>query len=190
MMGSGKSTVGKLLAHRLNYQFFDTDQYIEEKTGRKIPEIIRTDGYNKFAELELSALLAAPIHQCIVSTGGKTYLDKKCREFIDKTGKIAFLNVTLEEIEKRLTPEEIAKRSIQVSGKDLTGALDAIRKERFHIYRSGPAIEVDGVGTPDQICDRILGGFADEKIREALSKGIKLGGIQEAPPEGGIKEGT
>ena len=53
MMGSGKTTVGKLLAHRLCRPFVDTDALIEEREGRSIPEIFARDGEDAFRALEL-----------------------------------------------------------------------------------------------------------------------------------------
>lgn len=53
MMGSGKTTVGKLLAHRLRSPFVDTDALIEEREGRSIPDIFTQDGEGVFRTLEL-----------------------------------------------------------------------------------------------------------------------------------------
>ena len=54
MMGSGKTTVGKLLAKRLRRPFVDTDALIEEREGRSIPEIFERDGEDAFRALELA----------------------------------------------------------------------------------------------------------------------------------------
>ena len=54
MMGSGKTTVGKLLAQRLRRPFIDTDTFIEEREGRSIPDIFTKDGEDAFRALELA----------------------------------------------------------------------------------------------------------------------------------------
>ena len=51
-MGAGKSTIGKLLAEELGYSFIDTDNYIEENTGKTVPEIFETEGEESFREYE------------------------------------------------------------------------------------------------------------------------------------------
>lgn len=57
MMGAGKSTVGRLLAKRLDRQLFDSDRMIEERTGRTVREIFAADGEGAFRALETEVLL-------------------------------------------------------------------------------------------------------------------------------------
>ena len=177
-MGSGKTTVGKLLAEKLSCQFFDTDQFIEQATGRKVKDIIHKDGFGVFSVHELEALSNAPLEDCIVSTGGKTYLDKRCRDFVDSTGKVIFLNVSLEEIEKRLTKEELERRMIDLRGQELMGALAMIKKERYPTYKSGPSMEINGDGGPEEICERIIREIKNEQNQTFLQRGINFFDVQ------------
>jgi shikimate kinase len=71
MMGTGKSTVGKMLSQALGYCFFDTDALIEQLAGKKIAEIFEDDGEADFRALETEVLQEiAPFARCVVSTGG------------------------------------------------------------------------------------------------------------------------
>lgn len=71
MMGSGKSTVGKLISQALGYCFFDTDALIEQLAGKTIPEIFAEDGEEEFRGIETQVLQElAPFKNCIISTGG------------------------------------------------------------------------------------------------------------------------
>jgi shikimate kinase len=71
MMGSGKSTVGKLVSQALAYCFFDTDALIEQLAGKTIPEIFAEDGEEDFRAIETQVLMElAPFKDCIISTGG------------------------------------------------------------------------------------------------------------------------
>ena len=72
MMGSGKTTAGKLLAHRLRRPFVDTDALIEEREGRSIPEIFQRDGeaFFRSLELELSRELSGQSGLVIACGGG------------------------------------------------------------------------------------------------------------------------
>ncbi len=71
MMGSGKSTVGKLVSQALGYCFFDTDALIEQLAGKTIPEIFAEDGEEDFRAIETQVLMElAPFKDCIISTGG------------------------------------------------------------------------------------------------------------------------
>lgn len=70
-MGTGKSSLGKLLARKLNFTFIDTDAVIEEHQGRSISAIFATDGEPFFRQLEreLAGELAL-IQEAVISTGG------------------------------------------------------------------------------------------------------------------------
>ena len=70
-MGSGKSTVGKILAEKLNMNFVDTDKLIEEKEGMKIKDIFEQKGESYFRELERKQIEAVVKQEgLVVSTGG------------------------------------------------------------------------------------------------------------------------
>lgn len=71
MMGSGKSTVGKLVSKALGYCFFDTDILIEQLTQKKVSEIFAEDGEESFRELETQVLAElSPFKNCVIATGG------------------------------------------------------------------------------------------------------------------------
>ncbi|HVP24881.1 MAG TPA: shikimate dehydrogenase [Methanomicrobiales archaeon] len=73
--GTGKTTVGQLLAGRLRIPFIDTDTAIEERTGKRIPAIFREKGETGFRKLERSAIASLPADNVIVSAGGGAVLD-------------------------------------------------------------------------------------------------------------------
>ena len=70
-MGTGKTEVGMRMAKQLGYRFVDTDRWIEERTGRSIPEIFGTDGELFFRDLESGVVAeAAALTGAVISTGG------------------------------------------------------------------------------------------------------------------------
>ena len=70
-MGAGKSTIGELLAKQLGYGFVDTDIYIEENSGKKIPEIFKTEGEEAFREYEWETAQDLRFaDNLVISTGG------------------------------------------------------------------------------------------------------------------------
>jgi len=183
MMGSGKSTVGKILAEKIGYSFFDTDEFIVSSTGKSIANVLSEDGDDALALHEFTALSSAPINECIISTGGRTYLDKKCREFIDNTGKVVFLDTGVKDIADRLNTEEMKKRNFNIDSRDeLINFLNKLRRERLAAYKSRSMI-IEGSGTPNEVCKRIVRGFKNEKIRAALREGVELTGFQEDTSE-------
>jgi len=73
MMGTGKSTVGKMLSQALGYCFFDTDSLIEQLAGKSVAQIFEEDGEPDFRNLETQVLQElSPFARCVVATGGGT----------------------------------------------------------------------------------------------------------------------
>ena len=85
MMASGKSTIGRLLAKRLNLKFFDTDFIIEKKTKMKIAQIFEKKGEVKFRNLERKITLnLLNKKQCVISLGGGAFINKTIRKIANK----------------------------------------------------------------------------------------------------------
>ena len=92
-MGSGKSTVGRLLARRLDWQLVDLDREIEAQDGRRIPDIFSFSGESYFRELE-SRLLGEALagktggFPCVVACGGGVVLDERNRKRLSETATV------------------------------------------------------------------------------------------------------
>lgn len=99
-MGSGKSTIGRELAKRLDRFFIDTDTLIEMNEGISIPEIFNTKGEAYFREIErrIAPKLAKSLNNCIISTGGGYVSSADPREF----GKVFYLRCDFETIKARV----------------------------------------------------------------------------------------
>lgn len=101
MPGSGKSSVGKKLANKINYQYIDMDEYIENKLNKKIPLIFSEDGeaYFRLKEKEvLNDFLS--LDNVIISTGGGVIKDRSNKDLMN--GKIIFIDVDIPILENRL----------------------------------------------------------------------------------------
>ena len=70
MPGSGKSTLGVLLAKALGRRFVDTDLLIQEREGRLLQDIIDHDGIEKFLQIEEQVLLSVDVEHAVIATGG------------------------------------------------------------------------------------------------------------------------
>ena len=101
-MGSGKTTIGKILSSRLKYQFFDTDEEIKKKIGMSISSIFNKQGESGFRIIESQTLEELSIKQkSIISTGGGIVLMKENR-VIMKNGTCIYLKIDFDEQLKRL----------------------------------------------------------------------------------------
>ena len=82
MPGSGKSTLGRLLANELQMPFADTDLFIEGKCGTSLQEYLDTHGYLELRQLEEAVILEHALPETVVSTGGSVvYSDKAMRKY-------------------------------------------------------------------------------------------------------------
>lgn len=102
-MGSGKSTIGQLLASRLNRDFYDSDYYIEEKTGVDIPRIFDIEGEEGFRLRETRALQDLTSHsKLVIATGGGSVMRQQNRELLRQNGFIIFLDTSVNQQMARL----------------------------------------------------------------------------------------
>jgi len=105
-MGTGKTTVGKLLAKQLEYQFVDTDRLIEKKEDMSIPDIFRERGETAFRALEHQvAEELGKKSSLVIATGGGLMLDHDNAESLERTGKVFCLVASPEEILKRISTD-------------------------------------------------------------------------------------
>ena len=102
MPAAGKSTTGVILAKILKYGFIDIDLIIQEKTGRSLQEIIDHDGIEAFNKIEESIVLTVNAERAVIATGGSVVYSEKAMEHLRSLGKIVYLKLNCEEVEKRL----------------------------------------------------------------------------------------
>lgn len=94
--GAGKSTIGKILAQRMQRDFIDTDHLIEETTGKKIADIFLTDGEVEFRRIERDVVLASIKKEgYVISLGGGSVLDSEVETALSKMAEVIFLDVSI-----------------------------------------------------------------------------------------------
>ncbi|MDX1378686.1 MAG: bifunctional shikimate kinase/3-dehydroquinate synthase, partial [Anaerolineales bacterium] len=141
--GTGKSTVGKILAKNLKIPFVDLDNVIETNAGMSIPQIMHEKGESAFRDLE-SSTLKNLVHETesIIALGGGALLREENRGTAEANGKIILLAAELETLIQRL--KDSPKDRPLLAG-DLHGKLTAMLAERKEHYSSFPlSLHVDG----------------------------------------------
>ena len=131
--GSGKSTVGRQLARRLQLPFFDSDQIIEERLGYSIRVAFERDGEDAFRDLEETVLdeLTTQPH-VVISTGGGAILRASTRQRLRERGQVVYLNSNPEEIYRRLRYD--SSRPL-LQGDDPLNRLRELYRVRDPLYR-------------------------------------------------------
>ena len=103
MMGVGKTAVGKLLAKKLNLQFFDIDQIIEKESKLKIKEIFEQKGEKYFREKEeIISLNYLKKTNCVISLGGGAFINKNIRQKVMMKSKSFWLTTSTLILKSRL----------------------------------------------------------------------------------------
>lgn len=100
---SGKTTIGRMVAKRLDLRFVDTDRLVEQVAGRSVPDIFRDDGEAVFRHLEREAVQRACRDRWqVISTGGGAFLDPRSRETLRYGNLVIHLRVRPETVVERL----------------------------------------------------------------------------------------
>ena len=134
MMGSGKTSVGKELAKKLNVDFIDIDEEIEKKYQMNIPEIFKTKGESFFRRIEqnISCKLISG-KPCVISIGGGGFLNKKIRSKIKINAISIWINTGLDKIYQRLNKSKNKRPLLNYI--NLKKSIKEIYDERKPIYK-------------------------------------------------------
>src|ERR1041385_4919663 len=143
LMGSGKTTVGRLRAQRLGSSFRDSDEMIEARTGKTVAEIFASEGEERFREYEravLRELVVDPAEACVVALGGGAPLAGADYDALAGNARVVWLQVTPDAAVSRLTAEDRAARPL-LEG-DPAGRLAVLLARRRDSYAAG-AVTID-----------------------------------------------
>ena len=152
MPGSGKTTVGKLLAAQLGRRFYDSDDEITSRTGRTPNEIIREDGEAAFRDVERDVIAALALEPgCVIATGGGAILRGENIRHLRANGRTFFLDRPLDDI-------------LPTDDRPLSSDRAALEKryaERYPVYTATADAVIPVKDTPEAVA---------EAIRKELSK--------------------
>ncbi|HVZ79875.1 MAG TPA: shikimate kinase [bacterium] len=130
MFGSGKSTVGRILAQKLRYHFVDVDHLIEAKYKKPLQKVLDELGMKGFMKMEEAAIRALHYRHCVISPGGSAVYYPKGMAHLKKLGPRVFLKVPLTILKRRLS--DWSNRGVVRRG---GSTLPALYKERAPLFR-------------------------------------------------------
>ena len=153
-MGSGKSTVGKILAQKLKFLYIDLDTVIELSERMKISRIFEEKGQDYFRKVESEVIYKIYNNTgCIFSCGGGVILNKKNMDIIKKSSIVIFLSVNAETVFKRLKDE---KDRPLLSNGDMEAKISEMLAYRQPLYTKYADIVIDTNRlTPREVAEKI-----------------------------------
>lgn len=152
MPGSGKSTVGVLVAKRLGLGFVDTDLLIQQEAGRTLQEIVDRDGYQALRKIEEQVLLNLTVENHVISTGGSAVYSDAAMRHLKPSGTVVFLDIPLD-----VVIERIGDYSLRGISRRPDQSLAELFDERFALYSRYADVTLKGAGlTHDEVCEAVL----------------------------------
>lgn len=148
-MGSGKSTVGRLLAVRLGVPFLDSDEALEARQGRSIAQVFAADGEAAFRRLEretIASLLSGP--ESVLAVGGGAVQDESTRSVL-VSHTVVYLAAPLETLRERLG-DDASRPMLRRAG------VDELYARRLPLYEEVADVVVESSGSPGQVAERVL----------------------------------
>jgi shikimate kinase len=152
MPGSGKSTVGVILAKKTSRDFMDTDLLIQKLQNRKLQDIVDQDGYAALRHIEEKALLDLCARSHVIATGGSAVYSDRAMAHLKTEGLVIFLDVDLATLESRIPDfgtRGLAKRPDQ--------SLSDLFDERFGLYTKHADLTIKCARlTQEEVCAKII----------------------------------
>ena len=144
-MGSGKTTVGRRLAHELNQDFYDTDHEIIDKTGVTIDHIFEIEGEDGFRERESKILEnLCQMSNIILATGGGIIILSKNREILKNVGLVVYLSSSVDQLLMRTAKSKT--RPLLENSADRRKTITELVDARDVYYREVASLVVDTTG--------------------------------------------
>ena len=161
MMGAGKSHIGVRLAERLNTDFVDTDDEIEDQENCTAAQIFADHGEAYFRDCEHRVLRAVLARQpCVIATGGGVYVFDRNRKLIDQRGVSVYLSVSPEIIWQRIGKDK--QRPLAMTWRDFEDMLKFMKQRQPHYTKAHAIVEIGENQSPDEIVDAVWRAVADK----------------------------
>lgn len=146
MPGCGKTTAGRILAEKIGKIFIDSDEEIEKKMNKKVPEIFSQFGEENFRKIETEAIKEIGKELgCVIATGGGSVLKKENRDALKQNGTVIYLK-------KDLSLLSLEGRPLSKNA----GAVEELYRQRKEIYESFADFTVRVSDSVEETAERVI----------------------------------
>lgn len=157
--GSGKSTVGKALAKRLDCECIDTDDVVQQSAGRTIAQIFETDGEEQFRKLETEVLQQLGQQKdLVIAAGGGAILAEENRRLMSSAGPVVWLTAPADVLAARIVADaESVTQRPSLTGKSIAEEVAEVLQARLPLYQAAADFQVDvSQADPVEIAGKIF----------------------------------
>ena len=148
LRGTGKTTIGKILAEKLKREFIDLDEKIEKEQKMKISDIVKKHDWKHFREIEAKAVEdTKDLDNYVIATGGGTLMNAQNAQILKKNGLVILLECELESLKRRLKDEGENRPSI-TGKKDFLAEIPEVWEERRETYEKIADFNFDTTDAP------------------------------------------
>ena len=151
MPGTGKSTVGAVLARRLGFRLIDTDDVIVNTYGQSLPALIASHGVDAFLQMEGLVGQRLACEGCVIATGGSMVFSDAAMRHLRSLGTVVWLDTPLRELERRIAMS--GDRGIAAEKGVTLASIDAVRRPLYEKYAH---IHIPCMGNKGGIVARIM----------------------------------
>lgn len=162
LRGSGKTTLGKSLANKLGFSFFDLDIVFQEKMEQTIADFILTHTWEDFREQEKQILFSMPKDNVVLSCGGGVILKQENREKLFSEYFTVFLDVPIDELVKRLEKNALKEQRPAFTKKTLQEEMQELYDNRIKFYQETAHLIETNFMQKEKQCDNIIYQFMQQ----------------------------
>ena len=160
MPGSGKSTLGQILADHLHYHYIDTDEVIIETYQDNLKGLLEKHGVEGFIALEGTVISSIHTRFAVISTGGSAVYHPGAMEYLKSSGTIVYLYHALSDLRRRVG--DMTRRGVVC--RENGDTLEALFAERCPLYEQYADLTVNMTGKSIMECSEVLLKTVQEKI--------------------------
>ncbi len=159
MMGSGKSTIGKLIAKKIDYTFIDIDKMIENEAKKTIGQIFEEDGESYFRSLEQKISIRMLNNKnCVISLGGGAITNNNIRKSVLLNSYSIYLKVDVDILKNRL---KYSKNRPLIKNKNIKSELSILINEREKFYKDADLVIYNEKSISDTV-NQIIKNISNE----------------------------